>query len=437
MIRRIRDLVCVSSLILCGWMQPAFGQVTPPTEIKLEGEIRPRAEYRHGYGTLANTHQEGAFYVQQRTRLNAGIKMSDIEVYLSFQDIRVWGSQPQLVDNDGALTAIHQAWGIIKLHQKWDLKFGRQEISYDDERLFGAVNWAQQARSHDALLLRYQDSTFKAHLGLAYNQDGIRSNTTLYTTRNNYKTMQYLWLHKDWKNLNLSLLVLNNGVQVIPVIGNPSVNYAQTYGGRIGWKKGKLAVNGSGYYQGGVNGDTLSSTMNAYQASLDVTYKVTKKLSATGGYEMLSGNSQASANGENNAFNPYFGTNHKFNGYMDYFYVGNHIGSVGLNDGYLTAAWKEKGPKQLKLVLTGHVFYSNADVVDARSQAMDSYLGTELDFSVGLKLTKNSKLNFGYSHLFASDTMERLKGGDRNEVQNWAWAMITLKPSYTFKPKIK
>ena len=36
---------------------------------------------------------------------------------------------------------------------------------------------------------------------------------------------------------------------------------------------------------------------------------------------------------ENNSFTPFYGTNHKFNGHMDYFYVGNHIGNVGLREG--------------------------------------------------------------------------------------------------------
>ncbi len=32
------------------------------------------------------------------------------------------------------------------------------------------------------------------------------------------------------------------------------------------------------------------------------------------------------------AFTPLYGTNHKFNGWMDYFYVGNHGSSIGLQD---------------------------------------------------------------------------------------------------------
>ena len=37
---------------------------------------------------------------------------------------------------------------------------------------------------------------------------------------------------------------------------------------------------------------------------------------------------------ENKAFTPFYGTNHKFNGFMDYFHVGNHANSVGLIDIY-------------------------------------------------------------------------------------------------------
>jgi hypothetical protein len=32
------------------------------------------------------------------------------------------------------------------------------------------------------------------------------------------------------------------------------------------------------------------------------------------------------------SFNSLYGTNHKFNGWVDYFYVGNHAESIGLVD---------------------------------------------------------------------------------------------------------
>jgi hypothetical protein len=42
-----------------------------------------------------------------------------------------------------------------------------------------------------------------------------------------------------------------------------------------------------------------------------------------GGFELLSGTDLQEPD-KNSAFTPWFGTNHRFNGHMDYFYVGNH-----------------------------------------------------------------------------------------------------------------
>jgi hypothetical protein len=39
----------------------------------------------------------------------------------------------------------------------------------------------------------------------------------------------------------------------------------------------------------------------------------------------------------------------------------------------------------------------------------------------------------GYSQIFGSKTIEILKGGDRTATSNWVWAMIVIKPSFTFK----
>jgi hypothetical protein len=32
--------------------------------------------------------------------------------------------------------------------------------------------------------------------------------------------------------------------------------------------------------------------------------------------------------------------------------------------------------------------------------------------------------------MFATETMEILKGGSRDEINNWAWAMVTFKPTF-------
>ena len=402
-------------------------------QLVFSGEIRPRSEYRHGFKTLAGENQEAAFFIDQRTRLNFNFKTINTEYYLSLQDVRVWGDQSQLVTNNGISTGIHQAWAKLKLNQKSVLKLGRQVISYDDQRIFGGVGWAQQARSHDAAVFVFQDSSFTGHIGIAFNQDRPRLFTTLYTVPKNYKALQYVWLHKDWKALKGSFLFLNNGLQVIKANGDFETNYSQTVGGRLGWKEGKIGANIAAYYQSGTNGDTLDTKIKAFYLGADISYAASDNLNLITGIEILSGNDKPITNGENNAFNPFYGTNHKFNGLMDYFYVGNHTGNVGLNDYYVSLFYEKL---KFNARLTAHFFATNGVMVEPQSRVeMSKNLGTEFDFSIGWKINKETGFQLGYSQLFGTDTMEALKGGNSGTTNNWMWAMVTIKPSFSLKGK--
>ncbi len=119
---------------------------------------------------------------------------------------------------------------------------------------------------------------------------------------------------------------------------------------------------------------------------------------------------------------------------MDYFYVGNHGGSVGLQDHFLKFGYKGK---KFSAGLQGHYFMAAEDVLDKEAlretgeyKAMDSGLGTEIDLFVGFDLARGVKLKTGYSQMFATETMEALKGGNKEEVQNWGWMMVTMKPKF-------
>ena len=108
---------------------------------------------------------------------------------------------------------------------------------------------------------------------------------------------------------------------------------------------------------------------------------------------------------------------------MDYFYVGSHIGSVGLNDVYL----KYKHTKD-KFVFDAHLHYFGA----AAEVAPDAsgYLGTELDLSGKWIVNPFTSITLGYSTMFAGDSMEILKGGDSSVGQHWAYLMLSVTPSF-------
>ena len=140
-------------------------------QVKISAEVRPRAEYRHGFKSLATTDMDNAFFVDQRSRLNFEFDQDRIQMKIVLQDVRTWGSQSQLVNNEDFGASIHEAWGLARLNDNWGFKFGRQELVYDDHRILGNVGWAQQARSHDAAVLQYRNGKLKLDVGSAFNQD--------------------------------------------------------------------------------------------------------------------------------------------------------------------------------------------------------------------------------------------------------------------------
>lgn len=407
------------AIILClGFGINGFAQ-----NFEISAQLRPRFEYRHGYKTLFQDGEDAAAFVSQRSRLNLGYTSEKLNVYLSLQNVRTWGEVATLASADVNGTALHEAWAQVNLNSQFALKFGRQELVYDDQRLFGNVDWAQQARSHDALLLRYKpNAKHQLDLGLAMNaaKESLFEQNYLV---NEYKSMQYLWYHTNFKTIKLSLVALNTGFAFEDDAAKQEVDYLQTLGTHLNYGKHRLKADASLYYQ---TGQIANADLSAYNVSLNAIYSISKAFSAGLGAEYLSGTDMDATNGKLESFNPLFGTNHKFNGFMDYFYVGNHINSVGLMD--LNAKLMYRNAK-FSAQLTPHLFSSAATIVNNSNQKMDDDLGTEIDLTLGYELSKDVSFHAGYSHLFATESMEILKGGNRDATNNWAWFMINVKPS--------
>ncbi|WP_369994298.1 alginate export family protein [Winogradskyella sp.] len=405
--------------ILCvGFVMTLYAQ-----EFELSAEIRPRFEYRHGFKTLIPDDEDAASFVSQRTRLNLNYKSKKLNTFVTFQNVRVWGDVATLSVSDKNGIAIHEAWAQLLLSPNFSLKIGRQEISYDDHRIFGNVGWAQQARSHDALIATYQpNSKHRLDLGLAMNENAEILFETDYAV-NNYKAFQYLWYHTDLNDTSLSFLILNNGLPYFDENDEQQVDYNQTIGSRFTFNKNKLKADASIYFQTGKIADT---DLSAYNMAANAYYHISENFTTGLGVEFLSGTDMNTIENTLKSFNPWFGTNHKFNGLMDYFYVGNHANSVGLLDVNATLAYLKE---RFSVKLVPHLFSSAATVVDNTGKEMSNALGTELDLVLGYKWTNDINFQAGYSQLFATETMEVLKGGNKDSTNNWAWLMVSVKPS--------
>ena len=216
--------------------------------------------------------------------------------------------------------------------------------------------------------------------------------------------------------------------------------YRQTYGVLGNFNLGGVKLDGELYYQGGRNGSVtvvedgqlknakISALLFAVHGTLD-----TDLTPITLGFEYLTGTARGEENDK--SFNPLYGTNHKFYGFMDYFYVGNGHGQAnsrtsGLIDIHLKTNFKLGQKSNLGANL--HYFASPVKIYEGfgiNGNTYGSSLGTEVDLVYTMMLSQNVKFNLGYSQMFATETMEAVKGGgDASAFNNWAWAMISFKP---------
>jgi hypothetical protein len=386
-------------------------------QFSLSGEFRPRTEFNHGYKALAEADQDWSIPTSQRSRLNAMFEYEIIKTKLTLQDVRLWGSQPQLVNNEDYAVSIHEAWADVELAKGFSIKAGRQELVYDDSRIFGNVGWAQQGRSHDVALFKFEKD-FKIHFGIAHHENGNITNN-IYNGPDAYKDLQFVWFNNKWEKSTLSLLVLNNGVPVMESETKEVVKFSQTLGGRYSLGLEGVSFAANFYYQMGKHSsDKDISAMNfLLEASLD--------FGLTLGYEFLSGNSFDKTD-KVYAFTPFYGTNHKFNGFMDYFYVGNHINSVGLNDINLKYQYSKD---KMSFGAHAHYFMSAGKIAEDAGNG----LGTEIDLFLTYKVHQMAALSAGFSSMFATESMQLLKGGDHTAGQYWGYVMLAVTPTFIKK----
>ena len=431
-----------------------------PTEIYAQfsasGQIRTRTEFLHGQGTLLSKGDSPAFFTSQRTRLNVGYKGYRTQFYVSVQDVRVWGQDAST--NNRVTNApqnglmLHEAWGEISLldtnktkaGKEFALKIGRQELLYDDSRLLGNLDWLQQARRHDAVLLKYSKAGFTFHTGAAYNQNRELKSGALYDGVPNgyaagtngigtmYKSLQFVYLGKKLKLGTASFLVLKDDFQKytanetgVKILKKGTWNRV-TLGPYLQTKLGKnWNLTASAYLQNGKDKDGLS--LNAYMYSVKGLYQANRFFSVGPGFDYTSGT--ASGSTKNRSFDPLYGTPHKFWGQMDYFYAANGFGKGGLSDLFITSTTKVSDKLSIQADL--HQFSSASQIRNGKDEKLSGNLGNELDIIATYNLTKTISFQGGYCTFLSTSSLAQAKAvKDPQKMANWAYLMISIKPEF-------
>ena len=358
-------------------------------------------------------------------------KNQKLIIGLSTQVVTTWGNDPQ-VQTTANDVSLYEAWAKLYFNPEWSVKVGRQVLSYDDQRILGALDWNNAGRKHDAALVAFEKNKLTVNAAFAFNQNAEKVTNTFYdnSLSQPYKAMQFLWgKYKFTDALSVSVLALNLNIQSRI---DSSVSNLQTLGGNIYYKKGKLNLSGTYYYQTGRNPlkNSPSIKTNAWMASAKADYSFTKKASLGIGSDYLSGRDMNSISSKITSFNPLYGTGHKFYGAMDYFYISSAHDNVGLWDSYLNLNLNTAEKLSWQIAL--HHFESASRVINYSGSKAASALGNEADIAFGYQVMKDVTLSGGYSQMFTNPSMKYVKnilpGQSMKSLQNWVWLSIKINP---------
>lgn len=413
---------------------PALAQQTGPAEneFSITAQIRPRAEYRNGALNPRSAGQEPAYFINNRARLSMEYKRQNLSLKISGQHVGVWGQDPQVDKKNDGHFALNEAWARLNSGKGFFAQLGRQTLSYDDERILGGLDWNIAGRYHDALKLGYENSRHRLHLILAFNQNDEKpiGGTYYHPGGQPYKNMETLWYHFQNKkqNFDASLLFLNLGLETGDAeTEDAHTEYLQTMGTYLVYRPGKWNLSGTFYYQTGKNKN--EQDVSAYMWNLRVQYRISKRWNVFAASDYLSGAKAGSRTFK--AFDPLYGTHHKFYGGMDYFYASNFTKgwNPGLWDNHLGASFQPC--QKLGLSLTYH-YFSTTQEVETNNDSYDKGLGSELDFQLDVAVMPDVKLSAGYSFMAGTKTMDIVKGGDHNSWQDWGWISLNINPRIFF-----
>lgn len=244
-----------------------------------------------------------------------------------------------------------------------------------------------------------------------------------------YKNLNILWLSKKLQDLTISTLNIIDGYQ--DTANAEIIEYRSTNGLIFIYNKEKIRVATRGFYQWGKL--QFGNDVSAYYLSGDFTYKLFKHVNVTAGFELMSGNNGLdSLNTTSHAFSILYGGRHKFNGRMDYFSTPATTLGAGLIDPYLKV--KLNVVKDIGILIEYHNFFLQNNFVH-NGKVIDKYLGHEIDLTISKSIKKYLHLSGGYSIMFATPSMEVIKGGSRHKLNNWAFIMITVNPTF-FKSNV-
>ena len=422
----MKNFISLSFILILFFSTNNYSQISD--DWKLSGQIQLRSELD---GRDFNNDTYPLNFTSLRTRLGVSKSFTDrVQFFVQFQDSRVFGEEPNTLS---AIDNIDLNQGYVTLVKPFNfdlnVQAGRFEVAYGTERFFGAVGWHYVGRAFDGVRFEIAPSSFPVDLfaltvreNVSYIGNAVPSAYPYPSVPANSHSIYGLY-----KIFNVS------EKSRFDLLGYYENNRARTNQGDHALKMFTLAGTYSGKY------DRLSTIveaayqfgkmgamdLSAYLFSVSGDYKISE-LSIGAGADILSGSDITS--GEFNTFQPTYGTNHKFYGYMDYFInlPGNTF-FAGLNDFYLRFNYI---PQDSKFAFAAdlHHFMSDKPILVTSIQNPEGVeqntFGQELDLTIRYNFITGTTITWGGSVFFQGDLMKAFFSSGEDPAF-WTYLMIT------------
>lgn len=398
----------------------ASGVLAADTEFKAQVRTRTEVDARD-----FNSDTATKLFTLQRTRLGVRLKSSDnVSAFFQIQDARTWGTETNtLKDASADQLDLHQ--GYFTIDELFDLplsvRVGRMELIYGNERLVGAVGWSNTGRSFDGALLKLK----RERLTLDLWATNVRDSSTIKSGAGRRDTDRYFfgtYGAYDWARAggHSEFFVLadvdRDTIAAGPDAGDNKLarftlgaTHSTGYRGINATLEGGLQVGRTALT------DSTQGDISAFFFAANVGYAI-PSLSwepwIGAGVDWLSGDGDP-GDGDFEAFNTLFATNHKWYGYMDYFPA--NLGSLGLRD--YTLKGRARPADAVEVAVNYHYFERDEEDVNGHRR-----FGHEVDSQVKYTRNANFSLQLGYSVFVRREVFE---GPGMTDDGHWFYVMAT------------
>ncbi|MCA9670938.1 MAG: alginate export family protein [Myxococcales bacterium] len=427
----LRSALALSLIVVCLSPSPAAAKPADPRDHPLALELgehfvlRPSLQYRarflaHGGRNFADGNSYDA--VMQRARLGLRVDMFGwATAFVQVQDVRSWGEETSTVDFIANGLDVHQAYAEVRCPKGLLLRIGRQEIILDGQRLVGNLDWLDQARSFDGVLLQGAGAGF---VGRAFwfrlrEEDptpfGAAAQDPAEVTTQDFFGLHVRYGKLAW--LRPSLLGLFD-------TDSRTRRRRATFGLYADGQPAKgLRYWFELYGQVGTSGrDAAKQDLRAFLVAVRAQYTlpVWGKPTLAGWFEQVSGDGDRTDN-INNSFDTLFATNHKFYGFADYFLnIPANTAGFGLID--IGGRFSLRPRRWLKLLVDLHHFrYAKRYTLDGESLLI---LGHELDAVLVFPINKVINVQGGFAAFLPRRGVTCLHGGCRSDAPAEYWGYL-------------